>query len=1239
MTDQLFTIHSDGNRTLILTTENKCPVTGCSRKNIGLSRDAAPAVPRARMLLNSRPGLIGLPYALFASLLICPQAFGAISVQPERVPAVGIGGTIRFSANIPVRWSLAPGSRGSIDADGVYHAPVSIPVHQSFGGCQMLPNNHVFNTRVDTLPVHPKSEQWIAAAGANWLSYLGAFATNFLTTATPTQSRQFLYTPANNGTYHVPFLPELFMQSGWYSKPLADSDRHMINLDPATCDIEETYDLFAPGTDTTNRCATCNSVSGVKYSSASNTLPSFATDAAGMYLLPLSLHIQEVRNALAKGLSIQHALRFTVRAPAGIAEGSVWPATSTAYYAPGDRIRMGSRVRLKASFDIYRSTNPATRLLLQQLREYGLILADAGLQWQVATDSGVWPANVQSAFREISGIVHSSDLEVVDESSLKLNSRSGETPVEAETVIATSISNPAEHADVRVALTGITVGVHYDQETFQAGSNPVQLQGWVNGTQNKSVIWSLEAPLGYISTSGLYTPPAALTAMATTTARVASAADPSVSATVDITVLPAGIIRLAAGRTEAYTDTIGFAWLPGTGQDQGWNYPGSGNWAFPEGELYQSAWFNHHDILYRFHVPNGSYRLLFKFGGTLPANSAAQHVEIQGQLVHRDVDVTARAGGLRLPLDLSGTAVVSDGLLTASIRRVKGEYVSVSALEISPLPLDPATSLSVTPENAGELAARATRQFSAMAVNMSSDVIWSINPPLGSINAVTGLYTAPELLPAVATQVTIRATSLIDGSKSATAILTLPAAAAQQQQFTSVRVNCGGPAFRDAKGNLWSADFGYAGKSHIYGVWNAPIQGMTADFQALYTSSRYSSPGQSFAYQFSVPQGSYSVTLKFSEYRLPAIYTPYHFDVKINDSTALSNFDPFSGGSPNRVVDRMFTTTAPFGVIRIDFIGGPGADQGAAISGIEILPVLNNTKEPATAECVFRTSATSMAAAPAGKSASVAFTASAPGCNWRAMSSQSWLQVYPLTGAGNGALTVTSYPNYTGAERTAVISFPGQTIAVSQASLPGTVAERFVGNLYFGAFGRVPSAAEVAWHINSNATMAELVTRFLSAEEFVNGAKYVAGLYVGVLGRDAEYGGWLFQRNALALDPSIRVALVSNFLNSAEFSAKHPALDDGEFVRLLYQQALGRNPSDPEIRFQTTNMSSRVALAVAFLSSEEYRNRTGPRLTAFLLYAMLFQREPTSEELQHVSSQITSGIPLLQIVSSLTRGL
>jgi hypothetical protein len=47
-------------------------------------------------------------------------------------------------------------------------------------------------------------------------------------------------------------------------------------------------------------------------------------------------------------------------------------------------------------------------------------------------------------------------------------------------------------------------------------------------------------------------------------------------------------------------------------------------------------------------------------------------------------------------------------------------------------------------------------------------------------------------------------------------------------------------------------------------------------------------------------------------------------------------------------------------------------------------------------------------------------------------------------------------------------------------------------------------------------------------------------------------------------------------------------------------------------------------MAMNFLNSPEFRNGTGPRLTAFLLHALILGRGPTSGELAATSTRVAT---------------
>src|SRR6266545_1051848 len=74
-------------------------------------------------------------------------------------------------------------------------------------------------------------------------------------------------------------------------------------------------------------------------------------------------------------------------------------------------------------------------------------------------------------------------------------------------------------------------------------------------------------------------------------------------------------IRIAAGRSSAYTDPRGQVWAADSGFDSGSAFYNSG--AYVEGtfdmELYRSGRLKAGSLGYSFAVPNGTYRVKLKF--------------------------------------------------------------------------------------------------------------------------------------------------------------------------------------------------------------------------------------------------------------------------------------------------------------------------------------------------------------------------------------------------------------------------------------------------------------------------------------------------------------------------------------------------------------------------------------------------------------------------------------------------
>jgi hypothetical protein len=277
-------------------------------------------------------------------------------------------------------------------------------------------------------------------------------------------------------------------------------------------------------------------------------------------------------------------------------------------------------------------------------------------------------------------------------------------------------------------------------------------------------------------------------------------------------------------------------------------------------------------------------------------------------------------------------SINSKGLYEAPASPPTGDQITVVQAKSTVDPKMTATaelrfgfgSLVVSPGSAS--LARSLRQNFTASINGTpyTNVNWSLTPAIGQITP-DGIFTAPDSL-AQDTEVTVKAESRDDASKSATAELELKAAP------PAIRINCGdmGP-FKDAHGNVWTADHGASG-----GMVNSakkPIAGASPDMLPLYQSSRYCYPSQSFHYTFPVPNGRYAVTLKFADYSWD---TPghYSFDVLLNGQKVLNNFDLEVGYPPRTAIDKRYEIAVTNKSIQIDFVGGKA---GAIINGIEIV--------------------------------------------------------------------------------------------------------------------------------------------------------------------------------------------------------------------------------------------------------------------------------------------------------------
>jgi len=147
-----------------------------------------------------------------------------------------------------------------------------------------------------------------------------------------------------------------------------------------------------------------------------------------------------------------------------------------------------------------------------------------------------------------------------------------------------------------------------------------------------------------------------------------------------------------------------------------------------------------------------------------------------------------------------------------------------------------------------------------------------------------------------------------------------------QPAFTPIRVNPGGASYVDPQGQTWSADTGFTGGN----TWSTAgnIAGTTAG--GLYQTCRWGA----FGYGFNVPNGSYTVNLKFAEISLGGAGQRL-FNVAINGSAVLTNFDVYAAAGGMTAIDKSFPVTVTNGQISIQFT--TGSANWPLVNGIEIV--------------------------------------------------------------------------------------------------------------------------------------------------------------------------------------------------------------------------------------------------------------------------------------------------------------
>ena len=284
---------------------------------------------------------------------------------------------------------------------GFLHIPSTLASPPNVGGCDIFPADNPWNQSIINVPVHPLSDNWVDSIGR-----------------TDTMHPDFGSGLWNGNPIGIPYItvddtqPDVPVNFIWYPNesdpgpypiPLdapieGGSDKHVIAIDTSDCTL---YEMFA----STPQATYWEAGNGAVFDLNSNNLRPdgwTSADAAGLPIFAGLARYDEVLSG-----QINHALRFTVNYSQA---AYLYPARHYASNAanPNDPNLppMGARFRIKASWYNANASNftGQSRVILDALRNYGMILADNGSDWFLsgAPDEG-WDNSNLNQLKTIPG--------------------------------------------------------------------------------------------------------------------------------------------------------------------------------------------------------------------------------------------------------------------------------------------------------------------------------------------------------------------------------------------------------------------------------------------------------------------------------------------------------------------------------------------------------------------------------------------------------------------------------------------------------------------------------------------------------------------------------------------------------------------------------------------------------------------------------------------------------------------
>jgi hypothetical protein len=302
----------------------------------------------------------------------------------------------------------------------------------------MFPSNAIFNTRIDGLPAHSNSWNWINMVGGgtplmpNWGNSSDPSHTwdywGMPINVIDSSSTQWPIVNYDNGYAHrsdcattpngggivndcssVPQSSRRFPFPSGKVLTEGNDDKHVLIVDRGTCRLWEAFSAQNYGN------GQWNAVTTATWDLNSNALrpdASVSADAAGLPITPLLAKSSEAATG-----EIRHAMRVTFRNQFMSVKYN-WPARTGIGLEVAQNIPFGSLLRLRADFVIPDNWSPQAKAVANAFKRYGLYVADNGQDFFVQGEpSDGWDPTAWQQLRSI----NLGNMEFVDTSPITSN--------------------------------------------------------------------------------------------------------------------------------------------------------------------------------------------------------------------------------------------------------------------------------------------------------------------------------------------------------------------------------------------------------------------------------------------------------------------------------------------------------------------------------------------------------------------------------------------------------------------------------------------------------------------------------------------------------------------------------------------------------------------------------------------------------------------------------------------------